>query len=113
MAVGFTAGGLSWTAPGPEHSESPFVAGETSAWERNGSHMDWDDSGWVAMFAVMAVFWLGALALGVWAVATYARRGERSGPETPVEIARRRYASGEISFEEFEAIRRNLEGRGS
>lgn len=39
-------------------------------------------------------------------------RGARTGPpgETPLEILRRRYASGELTKEQFEAMRRDLGG---
>jgi len=38
--------------------------------------------------------------------------GERSGKDRALEIARERFAKGEIRFEEFETIRRGLMGQG-
>ena len=73
---------------------------------RNG-HMGWDDGGWWVMFTVMALFWLGVLAVAAWAVATYARR-DSGRRDTALDIARRRYASGEISAEEFDRLKRDL-----
>ena len=70
-------------------------------------HMgDWD-WGWVVMMPMMLIFWGGLIWLIVWLV----RRpdGTASNRDNdPVEIARRRYARGEITSEELEQIRRNL-----
>ncbi|MBI5946976.1 MAG: SHOCT domain-containing protein [Chloroflexi bacterium] len=69
--------------------------------------MDWGDGGFVVMWITMAVFWFGVLALGAWGVATYAKRGGEAGPSA-LEIARARYARGEITAEEFEQIKQGL-----
>lgn len=69
--------------------------------------MDWDNGGFWVMLSVMAVFWLGLLAVIAWGVATYARKDGRP-EESALEIARRRYARGEINAEEFERIKRDL-----
>lgn len=53
---------------------------------------------------MMALFW-GAIAAIV-VVAIRAARGPSSAP--PLDIARRRYAAGEISRDQFEQIRRDL-----
>ncbi|MGE0600681.1 MAG: SHOCT domain-containing protein [Dehalococcoidia bacterium] len=70
-------------------------------------HMDWDNGGFWVMLSVMAVFWLGLLGVIAWGVATYARKDGRP-EESAHEIARRRYARGEINAEEFERIKRDL-----
>ncbi|AEH60100.1 Protein of unknown function DUF2078, membrane [Methanosalsum zhilinae DSM 4017] len=57
------------------------------------------------------LFWIlliiGAVLLIVWLV----DRSRNTGKEdfSPIEIARRRYARGEITREEFEEIKKNLE----
>ena len=61
--------------------------------------------GWL----LMLVFW-GALAVGVvlvvrWFLSQQPRRRD----EMPLEILKRRYAAGEISREEYERMRRDLE----
>jgi putative membrane protein len=69
-------------------------------------HMDWDGGGWL-MLSAMAVFWLGLLVLIAWAIATWSRQGGRH-EDSALEIARRRYARGEITAEEFERIKRDI-----
>ncbi len=71
-----------------------------------------ESMGWWMMFG--GVMWLLLIALLVFAAITVARSsardaspGNRSESDA-VEIARRRYASGEISREEFDRIRRDL-----
>jgi putative membrane protein len=68
--------------------------------------------GWLmggGMSLMMLLFWIGPIALVVWGVAAL-RRGQQPPPreETPLDILRRRYASGEISQEEFEQAGRTL-----
>jgi len=70
-------------------------------------HMGWDDAGGWFMFSVMAIFWLGVIALGWWAIASYNNRHALSR-ETPLDVARHRLARGEITPEEFERIRETL-----
>jgi putative membrane protein len=69
--------------------------------------------GWWMMFGglLMLVFWGGIIALIVWGVKKLAERS--SGPETgqkhdPLDIAKERYARGDISREEFEQIKKDL-----
>ncbi len=64
---------------------------------------------------MMLLFWGAIIALIVWAVqAATARREEP--PQTgvprppPLDIVKERYARGDISREEFERIKRDLEG---
>lgn len=70
-------------------------------------HMDWGDGGFVVMWITMAVFWVGVLAVAAWAVAVYARKGSEPG-RPALDIARARYARGEITTEEFERIKDSL-----
>jgi putative membrane protein len=78
-----------------------------------GGHMYGGGWGWIGMI----LFWLlvlgGLVALVVYLVdrgKTPASRGEMSGQmsETPLDIAKRRYASGEIDGDEFERIKQSL-----
>ncbi len=69
-----------------------------------------DGMGWWMVFA--GSMWLLLLLLIVIAVLTIARpgssRNEQQSLHDPLEIARRRYAQGEINREEFEQLRRDL-----
>jgi putative membrane protein len=67
--------------------------------------------GWWMLFGSvwMVVFW----GLIIWAIATVFGRGEKSAPsggESALEIAKRRYAQGELSREQFEQVRRDISG---
>jgi putative membrane protein len=66
----------------------------------------------------MLLFWVLVIGLVVLAVRGLAGNGSHAQPSagttdrqqrTPLEIAQARYASGEISREEYEALRRDLQ----
>ncbi len=68
--------------------------------------------GFMGFFAFL--FWIGLLVLlgagAVWAVRQLqAGTGRPLGGEDPLEVARRRLAAGEITVEEYERIRQELE----
>ena len=60
----------------------------------------------------MIIFWVVIIALIVWGVIALVRRGtsvsDTPQKRDPLDIARERYARGEITKEEFEEIKRNL-----
>jgi putative membrane protein len=58
---------------------------------------------WMWIFLIFGCGWF----FWWWRPRSRYRRGFN---EAPLEIARRRYAGGEISREEYEDIRKNLEG---
>ncbi len=60
----------------------------------------WD---WVWMSTMMALFWGALIVFGVWVVRQFTDRGS-----SPLEIARLRYARGEITKEQFEEIQRGV-----
>jgi len=91
-------------------SELPLQAVDDDD-DHHGMWGDWDSWGWwIFMIPMMLVFWGGLIWLVVWLV----RQSSGGASQTPgreadaVELARRRYAQGEISREEFEQIRRDL-----
>jgi putative membrane protein len=81
--------------------------------------MHWGSAGlaWpgiLIMMIVMLLFWGGLVvlvALGLWALLRTGRTTARRGDTTldALEIARGRYASGEISREEYERLRQDLQ----
>jgi putative membrane protein len=75
--------------------------------EHHGMWGDWDGWRWWLVMPVMLIFWGGVIWLIVWLVRQSSSRTDRSDGDA-IEIARRRYARGEISREEFEQIRRDL-----
>ena len=60
----------------------------------------------------MVIIWVVIIALIVWGVIVLVRRGtsvsDTPQKRDPLDIARERYARGEITKEEFEEIKRNL-----
>lgn len=79
--------------------------------DHHGMWGDWDSWGWwLFMVPMMLVFWGGLIWLVVWLVRqSSGGASQASSRETDaVELARRRYARGEISREEFDQIRRDL-----
>jgi putative membrane protein len=68
-----------------------------------------DGMGWWMVFGGiwMVLFWAAIIWLVVWGVGQVTGNRQRDA-ESPLDIARRRYASGEITREEFEQLGRDL-----
>jgi len=58
----------------------------------------------------MVIFWVIVIGLIIWAVTSYTSgRGPETGSKKDaLDIARERYAKGEISKEQFEQIKKDL-----
>ncbi len=72
----------------------------------------WHSGLWLgAMVLWMLLFW--ALVIGgiAWLISALRPREAPGGPEDPLETLRRRYARGEITREQYEEMRRDLQGR--
>lgn len=70
-----------------------------------------DGMGWWMMWGalMMVLFWGTIIALAFWAAQSLTRRGgEGDERRTPLDIAKTRYASGEITREQFEQLRNDL-----
>lgn len=70
----------------------------------------WDGSmgGWMIFLGILPVlFWGGLIVLIIWGVKKLAGGGSISRKD-PLDIAKERYARGEISAEEYERIKRDL-----
>jgi putative membrane protein len=68
-----------------------------------------DMDGWWMIWGglMMLLFWGGLVALVVWVVRSLTGQ-DHGGRETPLEIARRRYAAGEITPQEYERLTQDL-----
>lgn len=68
-----------------------------------------DGMGWWMLFGGiwMVLFWAAIIWLVVWGVGQVTGNRQRDDA-SPLDIARRRYARGEITREEFEQLRRDL-----
>jgi len=70
-----------------------------------GGGWGWMALGWITMLVFWALVIAGIVAAVRWANA----RGIASQPaETPMGILRRRYAAGELTKEQFEAMKRDV-----
>jgi len=73
---------------------------------QNGDGMGW----WMVWgMLMMLLFWGGLTALVIWTIRSLTGR---TGDDDALDIARRRYASGELTQEQFERLRNDL-GRGA
>ena len=63
--------------------------------------------GWLGM-SMMALFWVGVIALVIWAARTFTTPRNTMTEPDALEIVQRRYARGEINHEEFERMREAL-----
>ncbi len=64
---------------------------------------------WMALGGVwMVLLWVGIIALIVWGITRLSRRDDSTQKLDALDIARERYARGEISREEFEQIKKDL-----
>ena len=84
--------------------------------------MDWNIFGWwggmaIMMFiglAFMVLFWGGFILLIIWAIRQISGPRREAAPPSggqtrPLDIARERYARGEITKDQFEKIKKDLE----
>lgn len=76
--------------------------------DHHGMWGDWDGWGWWLFMVPMLVLFWGGMILGILWFGRQLFGGTSSRENDAVEVARRRYARGEISREEFEQIRRDL-----
>ncbi len=69
-----------------------------------------DGMGWWMVFGGiwMVVFWGGLIALVVWGVKKLTERNGSSSKRDPLDIAKERYAKGEISEEEYQRLKKDL-----
>lgn len=69
-----------------------------------------DGMGWWMAFGGlwMLIFWVGLVVLIVWGVTKLSRRDGSTPRRSPLDVAKERYAKGEISREEFEQLKKDL-----
>jgi putative membrane protein len=67
----------------------------------------YDGWSWLWMAAMMVLFWGGIFAIAVYAIRAFT--GPR-GTDQAMDVLRRRFASGEITPDEFEKMRKALQG---
>ena len=69
-----------------------------------------DGMGWWTIFGGlwMFLFWGGLIALIVWGITKLSGRGGSVQKHDPLDVAKERYARGEITRQEFEQIKKDL-----
>ena len=69
-----------------------------------------DGMGWWMLFggAWMFVFWGGLIALIVWGITRLSGRGNSSAKHNPLDVAKERYAKGELTKEEFVQLKKDI-----
>jgi putative membrane protein len=75
--------------------------------------MGWNGGGWLWMMLMMIIGTIIVVLIVYLLIKTFYRGEITSGTgvrESPMDIAKRRYAAGEITREEFERIRNDLKG---
>jgi putative membrane protein len=74
-------------------------------WNWWGDGMGW----WMVLGGLwMLIFWGLVIWLIVWGIKKVTESGKGSGGKSPLDIAKDRYARGEISKAEFEQIKKDL-----
>lgn len=72
----------------------------------------WGDGvigGWqIFGMVMMGVFWIAIIALVVWGIKRFTHEKTTSTSSGALDIAKERYAKGEISKQEYEEIKNNL-----
>lgn len=64
---------------------------------------------WMAFGGIwMIIFWVGFIALVVWGIIKLSQRDGSTPRHSPLDVAKERYAKGEISKEEFEQLKKDL-----
>ena len=56
----------------------------------------------------MLIFWGGLIALIIWGIAKLTGRGGSATKDDPLDVAKERYAKGDISKEEFKQIKKDI-----
>ena len=69
-----------------------------------------DGMGWWMVFGGLwiFIFWGGLIALIVWGISKLSGRGDSLQRHNPLDLAKERYAKGEIPEEEFKQLKRAL-----
>jgi putative membrane protein len=67
-----------------------------------------EGGGWWMVFGGiwMLIFWGGLIALAIWGIKKLSR--QHNSRQKPLDIAKERYARGEISKDEYEHIKKDL-----
>lgn len=99
--VGTILGAIGSLMPGFARAQPNYGPYADGPW---GMHGMWG----MGVALLMLVFWVVVIAALVYGIRWLATQGRNPHRETPLDVAKRRYASGEITREQFEALKRDL-----
>ena len=93
-----------WMMPGMAWAQRPYE------WEWGTHPMWWMWGAWgIGMMLVMLLFW-GAVIVGlVVGIRWLLRQGREQRPDSALEILRQRYARGELTRDDFERMKKELQ----
>ena len=64
---------------------------------------------WIFGWVIMIIFWGGLIALAVWGIKKLTERSTPERKQDPLDVAKDRYARGEITREQFEQIKKDFQ----
>ena len=73
--------------------------------------MFWDGGivmAWILNWGMIIIFWVGIIILVVWGVTKLIKTGKSANSTSALDIAKERYARGEITKAEFDQIRKDI-----
>lgn len=103
-AAGAILGGIGGLMPAAAAAQPNYGPYADGPWGMPGMWGMWG----IGMGLVMLLFWIVVIAALIYGIRWLAAQGRAPHRETPLDIARRRHASGEITREEFETLKRDL-----
>jgi len=93
-----------WMAPGLALAQRPYE------WEWRTHPMWWMWGAWgIGMMLIMLLFWGAVIAGLVLGVRWLLRQGREQRSDSALEILRQRYARGELTKDDFERMKRDLQ----
>ncbi|MDD3677903.1 MAG: SHOCT domain-containing protein [Dehalococcoidales bacterium] len=64
---------------------------------------------WILNWVMIIAFWVGIIILIIWGVTKLAKTGKSGSGSAALDIAKERYARGELTKEQFEQIKKDIE----
>ena len=93
-----------WLTPGAALAQRPYD------WQWETHPMWWMWGAWgIGMMLIMLLFWGAIIATVVFGIRWLLRQGREQQSDSALEILRQRYARGEITKDDFERMKKELQ----